>query len=53
MKLDAVVPFLLADKLTERGALHQTTPLWQKGGRVSASSLGRTSFGRFRCRSRD
>ncbi len=30
VKLDAVVPFLLADKLTERGALHQPAPLWQK-----------------------
>lgn len=30
VKLDAVVPFLLADKLTERGAQHQPAPLWQK-----------------------
>ena len=30
VKLDAVVPFLLADKLTERGAKHQPAPLWQK-----------------------
>ena len=30
VKLDAVVPFLLADKLTERGAQHQPAPLWKK-----------------------
>lgn len=29
-KLDDVVPFLLADKLTERGARHEGAPLWQK-----------------------
>jgi len=28
-KLDAVVPFLLADRLTERGARHQPAPNWQ------------------------
>jgi putative intracellular protease/amidase len=28
--LDNVVPFLLADALVERGALHQPAPLWQK-----------------------
>jgi putative intracellular protease/amidase len=28
--LDKVVPFLLADKLTERGATHESAPLWQK-----------------------
>lgn len=28
--LDKVVPFLLADKLVERGALHQPAPNWQK-----------------------
>jgi putative intracellular protease/amidase len=27
--LDKVVPFLLADKLVEHGALHQPAPLWQ------------------------
>jgi putative intracellular protease/amidase len=30
VKLDAVVPFLLADKLEERGAKHDPAPLWQK-----------------------
>ena len=30
VKLDAVVPFLLADKLEERGARHDPAPLWQK-----------------------
>lgn len=28
--LENVVPFLLADKLAARGALHQPAPLWQK-----------------------
>jgi putative intracellular protease/amidase len=28
--LDKVVPFLLADKLVERGAAHEAGPLWQK-----------------------
>jgi putative intracellular protease/amidase len=28
--LDKVVPFLLADKLVERGAIHQPAALWQK-----------------------
>lgn len=30
VKLEAVVPFLLADKLEERGARHDPAPLWQK-----------------------
>lgn len=30
VKLDQVVPFLLADKLVERGARHQPAALWQK-----------------------
>ena len=29
VKLDAVVPFLLADKLVERGARHEPAPMWQ------------------------
>jgi len=29
VKLDQVVPFLLADKLTERGAQHDPAPMWQ------------------------
>jgi putative intracellular protease/amidase len=29
VKLDAVVPFLLADKLVERGARHEFAPIWQ------------------------
>jgi putative intracellular protease/amidase len=29
VKLDAVVPFLLADKLVERGARHEPAPIWQ------------------------
>ncbi len=29
VKLDAVVPFLLADKLTSRGARHEGAPMWQ------------------------
>jgi len=28
--LEQVVPFLLADRLSERGAVHQPAPLWQK-----------------------
>lgn len=28
--LDTVVPFLLADELEKRGAIHQGAPLWQK-----------------------
>ena len=28
--LDQVVPFLLADELVRRGAIHQPAPLWQK-----------------------
>ncbi|HSC86463.1 MAG TPA: type 1 glutamine amidotransferase domain-containing protein [Polyangiaceae bacterium] len=30
VQLDGVVPFLLADRLSARGALHQPAPLWQK-----------------------
>jgi len=30
VKLDAVVPFLLADKLVERGATHDPAPNWQQ-----------------------
>jgi putative intracellular protease/amidase len=29
VKLDTVVPFLLADALEQRGAQHQPAPLWQ------------------------
>ncbi len=29
VKLDAAVPFLLADKLVERGARHESAPMWQ------------------------
>jgi len=30
VQLDAVVPFLLADKLAERGARHESAPNWQE-----------------------
>jgi putative intracellular protease/amidase len=30
VKLDAVVPFLLADKLQERGARHEPAPMWKE-----------------------
>ena len=30
VKLDSVVPFLLADALTAHGAQHQPAPNWQK-----------------------
>ncbi len=30
VKLDTVVPFLLADKLEERGAKHEPAPMWQE-----------------------
>lgn len=29
VQLDTVVPFLLADKLVERGARHEAAPNWQ------------------------